>query len=632
MCGIAGIIGKKTEAREKALADMVEVITHRGPDDDGFFSDEKVVLGMRRLSIIDLAHGKQPISSEDNRFLIIFNGEIYNYKELRAELENSGHHFKTESDTEVVLRMYELYGGESLAKLRGMFAFAIYDKEEKKVFLARDFFGIKPLYYLKREKSEIPSPAHSHRGTFATDSISSFSSEMKSFLALPDFKLEVNDEAVFNYLSYQYNPLEETFLKGVYKLPPAHYMEIESDGSFKIKKYWQFKFEQNAALKKNETAKKILETMKNSVAHHMIADVPVGSFLSGGIDSSIIVTLMQNLVNLPHFSSNRVKTFTVTFGDVSEGAEAKETAEPLGTEHYEVKVGAEEYFSILPDAVWHFDEPVADPSAIGIYFLAREARKHVKVVLSGEGADELFGGYNIYLEPFARKKVAWIPKFLLKPFLRLPFEFKGKNFLRRILTPLKDRYIGNAKIFEDREINNLWKGQRVEKYSLKNLYNEVKNLSDSTKMQYVDINTWLIGDILAKADKMTMAHSLELRVPFLDTQVAQVASVLPDKFKWRSGETKSLLREAFRGLLPESTRKRPKLGFPTPVRKWFRNENLEAFETIYKNEYLKSHFNIDVVKGLIQGHTSGRQDNSRKIYLLLMLALWYNKFIKNGSH
>ena len=329
----------------------------------------------------------------------------------------------------------------------------------------------------------------------------------------------------------------------------------------------------------------------------------------------------------------KIKTFTVSFSSLSEAKEARETSEPLGTDHTEIIVSADEYFEALPKAIWHFDEPVADPSALGLYFLAREARKHVTVVLSGEGADELFGGYNIYLEPYARRRIAWLPRKVLEFLSRLPF--RGRNFALRAMQKLEDRYIGNASIFSLRELEQLWKGTGEEKFSLQSFYDEVFSQSDSTKMQYIDINTWLVGDILAKADKMTMAHSLELRVPFLDVEVGKLATLLPDRFKWSRGhgmsstiQTKYLLREAFKSVLPESTRRRKKLGFPTPVREWFTAERQALYHLILENTYIKSHFNTSEVERLIAEHLEKKADNSRKIYLLLMLAIWYNTFIE----
>ena len=605
MCGIAGITDKRIGKPTETIEEMVRCIAHRGPDDDGFYIDKDVALGMRRLAIIDLERGKQPIQSDDERFTLVFNGEIYNYLELKRELEKRGQKFKTQSDTEVVLRLFEMESTESFKRLRGMFAFAIFDREERKVYLVRDPFGIKPLYYWKNGER-----------------VGAFSSEIKSFLKIQGFNRIVNDAAVYNYLSYQYNPLEETFFKSVFKLPPGHFMTIDLKGGlYQKKRYFQFRFRPNESLYEGETKQRIRDVMEDSVAHHMIADVPVGSFLSGGIDSSIIATLMQKIRG-----EKKIKTFTVGFTSLSEAREARETAEPLGTDHTEISVTPEEYFEALPKAIWHFDEPVADPSALGLYFLSREARKHVKVVLSGEGSDELFGGYNIYLAPIAAKRLSWLPKPLLDFLTKLPL--RGRNYATRALLKLEDWYIGNASIFKTDEVGRLWKNEAQKKFSLEEIYNEARNLSDSTQMQYVDLNTWLVGDILAKADKMTMAHSLELRVPFLDVEVAKVASMLPDRFKWRNGQTKYLLREAFRTLLPESTRTRKKLGFPTPVREWFTAERKWIYELILANTYIQSRFNLPEIETLIREHLGKKADHSRKLYLLLILAIWYNTFIE----
>jgi len=593
MCGIAGVIDPKIENIEKAITGMVAKITHRGPDDDGFYVDKSVGLGMRRLSIIDLSTGRQPITSSDEKLLIFLNGEIYNYKELRLELEEKGYHFKTQTDTEVILHLFEEYGEKMLPMLRGMFAFCIYNIETRKIFLARDFFGIKPLYYLVNKDGQITA----------------FSSEIKSFLALPEFQPEVNDEAVVNYLSYQYNPLTETFFKDVYN--ESH-----------IEKYWSFEFNQDETLEEARTTTKIQEIIRDSVEHHMIADVPVGAFLSGGVDSSIITTLMQKICG-----DKKIKTFTVGFDDLTEGREAEETSNFLGTDHTEIKISADEYFSILPKAVYHFDEPVADPSAIGLYFVAREARKHVTVVLSGEGADELFGGYNIYLAPFAYNKISWIPRKFLEIALTIPFPFFGKNYIRRAHNKLEDWYIGNASIFKKEEISLLWKGRKIKPLSLSPLYKKINSVSDSSKMQFIDINTWLVGDILAKADKMTMANSLELRVPFLDKDVASLAKTLPDHLKWHNGVTKYLLREAFKEIIPETTRNRKKLGFPTPVRNWFNAERPDVYQRILNNKYIKENMDMAYIQTIINDHNAKTVDNSRKIYLLLMLALWYDVFI-----
>ncbi len=611
MCGISGVIEPKIKHKDKVIEAMVSRIVHRGPDEDGFYVDKNVGLGMRRLSIIDLSSGHQPITSEDENLLIFFNGEIYNYIELKKTLVEKKYKFKTDSDTEVILHMYEEYGEKMLTQLRGMFTFCIYNIEKKEVFVARDFFGIKPLYYLVQNEK-----------------IVAFSSEAKSFLSFPGFVPEVNDSAVYNYLSFQYNPLVESFFKDVYKLPPAHYMRINlASGEADIKKYWSFDFAQDRELDEKKTKIDLLYTIKDSVRHHMIADVPVGAFLSGGIDSSIITTLMQDIRG-----EKKIKTFTVGWDTLTEGNEAKETSDALGTDHTEITIDPKEYFSVLGKAVYHFDEPVADPSAIGIYFLAQEAAKSVKVVLSGEGSDELFGGYNIYTTPFASNKMLWLPKPILDFATKLPFNFFGKNYLKRVNQKLEDWYFGQKyfsdSIFDKGEIKKIWKGEKEDFQSMSPLYKKISRLSDSTKMQYVDINTWLVGDILAKADKMTMAHSLELRVPFLDIEVAELARTLPDRFKWNNGVTKYLLREAFSRVVPESTRNRRKLGFPTPIRDWMTKESVGIYDSILKNKYINEKLDMEYIKKLISDHVEGKKDNSRKIYTLLMLALWYDTFIK----
>lgn len=618
MCGIAGIIGKNTENKQSLIKEMVERITHRGPDDDGFYNDNKVGLGMRRLSIIDLKTGKQPIESKDGSLLIFFNGEIYNYKSLKIELEKKGYEFKTGSDTETVLHLYEEYGEKMMLQLRGMFAFCIYDKKEESIFIARDYFGIKPLYYFIKDGK-----------------IKAFASEIKSLLLHPEYEKEVNDEAVFNYLFFQYNPMKETMFKNIYKLNPGSFLKINlKNGEFKEEKYWSFEFVRVAKENEEESRKELLKLLEDSVRHHMVSDVPVGSFLSGGIDSSIIATLMKKVSNSNGNLKNN-STFTVGFQDLSEGNEAKTTSDYLQTDHIEIAVSPEEYFEVLPKIIWHFDEPVADPSAVGLYFIAKEASKKVKVVLSGEGADELFGGYNIYLEPLSSSRflMGLIPRFLIdlifKPIVNLKFSFKGKNYLKRYFAKLEDWYIGNASIFKKGEVEKLWKGVQYDKVDLTDCYKKVAGLSDSAKMQFIDINTWLVGDILAKADKMTMANSLELRVPFLDIKIAEFASKLPDKMKFRRGVTKYILRQSVKDIVPEATRNRKKLGFPIPLRNWLTADRKSLYEKIILNSYIRKNMNVDEIERLIKEHTDGKNDNSRKIYLLLLLAIWHETFFGN---
>lgn len=622
MCGITGIIGKGKK-NKKLIWEMTDAIVHRGPDDDGFYVDDTaspgsagLALGMRRLSIIDLEGGKQPITSEDENFVIVFNGEIYNYRALREQLVAQGYQFKTHTDTEVVLHLFEEEGNACLGKLRGMFAFAILDKRARRLFIARDFFGIKPLYYLVEDGR-----------------IVAFGSEIKSILANPDVPRTVNDEAVVNYLSFQYNPLKETFFKNIFKLTPGSFLDIDlASGVYTEKRYAEFSLDplsdngEGERMSEDVWAKELIATLDDSVKHHMVSDVPVGSFLSGGIDSGIIAALAQK-----NLKNRKLATFTIGFDEVSEAREAGITAEHIGTDHTAITVSRLEYFKELPKIVWHFDEPVADPSAAALYFVAREARKKVKVVMSGEGADELFGGYNIYLEPYARRRLAIVPTVIrekiLRPLSESKYSFRGKNFLIRFFSKLEDWYIGNANVFTQKEIETLWKGEPYERMSLASLYQNVAGREDSEKMQYIDINTWLPGDILAKADKMTMAHSLELRVPFLDREVTAFARHIPPSLKWKNYTTKYLLRKVADILLTPEIARRKKLGFPTPVAKWFDATQADLYLRITKNAYIREHFDVEMIEQLIIDHTSGRAGNSRKLYLLLLLAIWYDIYI-----
>lgn len=609
MCGIAGIIHYPDTRSGDILNEMLTRIIHRGPDDSGVFVDDDVAFGMRRLSIIDTEGGRQPISSEDGSLVIVFNGEIYNYKELREILLASGHTFKTEADTEVILHLYEEKGEESVKELRGMFTFFIYDIKKGKVFVARDQFGIKPLYYVMKDGV-----------------VSAIGSEIKSLLVLPQFKKEINEEAIFHYLSYQYNPMRETFFKGIFRLPPATSLLIDlKTGKFEEKKYWQFKFENNEEMEEEEGAKETSKIILDSVKHHLVSDVPVGAFLSGGVDSAMIVGAIRKV-----HPNGELKTFTIGAKGTNEFEEARESAELLKTSHTEIVLDPDEYFAELSRIAYHFDEPVADPSAVALYFLARGASKHVKVVLSGEGADELFGGYNIYREPLSLAKLDRVPLFLQKILfllLKLPFEIRGMNYLRRYQKKLEKRYIGNANVFSPEDAEMVWKGKRYERFSLSNLYKEALGLSDSSKMQYVDIHTWLQGDILAKADKMTMAHSLELRVPFLDKEVANFARTIPDRLKFMNGATKYLLRKASKDFVPPKTQTRRKLGFPVPLAGWLR-ERIDWREKLITSEFINARFDVEIIKNLIKEHTDGKKDNARKIFVFLMLDAWYEAYFK----
>ena len=627
MCGIAGVFGDE-EFTAGVIGPMLDVITHRGPDDQGRLTAPAFSFGMRRLSIIDVAGGHQPIWNEDGTVGIVFNGEIYNFLELREELLAAGHTFATNTDTEVIVHLYEEVGRLSLStmlnKLRGMFGFAIYDVTEQKMILARDQFGIKPLYY----RTEVVEGAERMR---------SFGSEIKSLLQDPRYTPTVNDEAVRQYLSFQFNPLAETFFTGITRLRPGSYAVVDlASGKFGLGRYWTYEFAPPSLTSDDADAlaEEIRTTMRDSVEHHMIADVPVGAFLSGGVDSAITVTLIQE--QRKALGLDPVKTFTIGFNEVSEIAEARDVAERIGSDHHEIIISIDEYLDVLPKVAWYFDEPVADPSAVSLYFVAREARKHVTVVLSGEGADELFGGYLIYREPLALKPVAtspsWFRRRVVAPLVDTKPEFKGKGYLRRALTPFTDRYIGNAYVFKPHEVRHLWRGpaaSHTHEQPGAVLAAEVPGFeaeSESRRMQLVDMHYWLAGDILAKADRMTMAHSLELRVPYLDMKVAGLSARIADSLKYRDGTTKWILRRAFESILPQATADRAKLGFPTPVKHWL-TRNPDWFrEQITTNPYLQSRFDLGAIDRLFAEHAAGTADNARKIYLLTMLALWHQTY------
>ncbi len=586
MCGIAGFINyKKTKETERLLDLALKSITHRGPDDQGVFIQPDFVFGMRRLSIIDIAHGKQPITNEDETVTVVFNGEIYNHLELRAELIDKGHVFKTNSDTECLVHGYEEWGKELPKKLRGMFAFCIHDAKQKKLCIARDQFGIKPLYY------------HMQDGQ-----VHGFASEIKSLLVDTSISREINLSEVHAYATLQYAPRTNTFFKHIYKLNPGHSLTVDlHTEEHSIEKYWQFTFDEKRVKDENYEGRKaqIREVLEDSVSHHMIADVPVASFLSSGVDSSIIASLAKK-------NNQNLKTYTIGFGeDRSETIDAAEHAKFLGTDHKEIQVSFDDYFNALKKCAWHFDEPVADPSAISLYLMAREVARDVKVVLSGEGADELFGGYGIYLEPRNTyiRLVRSVPKpirdYVFKPIStcidfvadHIPFikKIPGVSFLHRSLIPAQHRYLGNASIFTEREKKRLFKNYKsVNMVGVLELADQdASKMSESEYMQYVDIHNWLRGDILAKADKMTMAPSPELRAPFLDVEAARVVSGIHDSWKYIEGRTKYILRDAFKDVMPHSTKVRPKLGFPTPWHTWLQRDAVVVKKTILDSKFIQ---------------------------------------------
>lgn len=608
MCGFAGYITKEGLAKnyKDDLLEMMNAIVHRGPDDAGSHIDDMAGLGFRRLSIIGIENGKQPMYNEDGSIVVVFNGEIYNYKEIKEELINKGHLFKTQADTEVLVHGYEEYGPDVVQKLRGMYAFAIWNRKKKELFIARDIFGIKPLFYTETKE-----------GDFV------FGSEIKSLLKFPNVKKEFNPEALESYLSFQYSVLPETFFKGIYRLSPAHCI-IWKDGQMDIKRYWKPEFKPDENISFDEAVKKVNKVMKDSIEAHKISDTEVGGFLSGGVDSSYIVA-----------RSDLDKTFSVGFDypNCNETPLAKTLSEYVGVKNKSKLITTEEYFEEFPKIMNHCDEPLSDPSCIALYFLCRLASEQVKVVLSGEGSDELFGGYNIYKTPYALKPVKIVPKVVRKGVAnvmkKIPFRFKGKEYMIRAGMDLEDRYIGNAYIYHTDEVYKLLKNP-VKKYIpediVKPLFAKVKDADDVTKMQYIDINTWLWGDILNKADTMSMAHSLEVRVPFLDREVAKVAFSIPAKHRVDNKETKRYFRAAANEFMPDVTAERKKLGFPIPVRNWLREDKYyNLVKSVLESEESAKFFNIDYLVNLLDEHYNNKCDNSRKIWTVYAFILWYQK-------
>lgn len=614
MCGFIGCVHDKSQVfsdgQKQQFENMNTVITHRGPDDDGYFYDSHVQFGFRRLSIIDIESGHQPLHFENERYWIIFNGEIYNYVELREELLAEGLTFATSSDTEVIIALYSHLKEKAVEKLRGMFSFVIWDKVEKTLYGARDPFGIKPFFY------------------FDDGDKTFFASEKKSILLALENDV-LNYDSLQHYLTYQFVPEPHTMSEGISKLEPGHYFTKKLGSEMEIKRYWKAHFH---PVRKSESdfIKEIRDVLFDSVKIHMRSDVPVGSFLSGGIDSSIIASIAKEF-------HPAIKTFSVGFdhNGFSEIDVAKETAEKLGVENISYIITPEEYMNEIPKIMWHMDDPLADPACVPLYFVAREARKHVTVVLSGEGADELFGGYNIYREPQDLEvfnKIPQVGKALLRLIAKMmPEGMRGKSFIERGLTPLEERYIGNAKMFSELEksdlLNTYNKGLDYTNIT-KPLYKESEGYDPVDRMQYIDIHTWMRGDILLKADKMTMAHSLELRVPFLDKAVFEVASKIPTSLKTANGTTKYVLRKAAEGIVPEHVLNRKKLGFPVPIRHWLKSEMNEWAKTIIRESDTEYLLNKSYVLQLLEDHCQGKADNSRKIWTVLMFMVWHQVYVE----
>ena len=606
MCGFCGFTGQ-IATPEEILEKMKNKIIHRGPDSGGSHIDNGIAMGFRRLSFLDLEGGHQPIYNETKDMVITFNGEIYNHQEIREELIAKGHVMGSGADTEVLIHGYEEWGEEILQKLRGMFAFVIWDKKNETLFGARDFFGIKPFYYTLAN------------GNFI------YGSEIKSILEHPDVKKEVNPVALENYLTFQYSVLEETFFKGIFKLMPAHCFTFKN-GKLDIKRYWEPVFEPDHSKSLDQWVDEIDAAMQDSIQAHKIADVEVGSFLSSGVDSSYVAACFKG-----------DKTFTVGFDyqNYNEIDYAKALSEKIEIDNYSHLISEQEYWDSIGNVQYHMDEPLADPSAIALYFVARTAAQHVKTSMSGEGADEFFGGYNIYREPHDLLPLTRLPRPVRKGLgamaQKLP-KMKGKNYLIRGSKDLQERFIGNAFMLNEQERERILKnptGKFHHTQLTKPFYDKVKHLDDVTKMQYIDIHFWLIGDILLKADKMSMAHSLEVRVPFLDRVVFDVARRVPTEHKVTKENTKFAMRQAAHRYLPDMVAEKKKLGFPVPIRVWLKEDKYynivkEAFHSPAAQKYFKT----EEIMKYLDDHKAGKADHSRKIWTVYMFLVWHKQFFE----
>ena len=645
MCGICGFTGA-VEADLPILKAMCDVMAHRGPDGEGQYIDDGIALGHRRLSLIDLEGCNQPMvratgdhasavtspalmpdgapcaspeaAAAKGDYAIVFNGEIYNYRDLRAELETEGWEFQTSSDTEVLLTGYLAWGEGVLDRLRGMFAFAIWNRASRELFCARDFFGIKPLYYTVQQGAAGPQLI--------------FASEIKCILEHPAYERALNEDALEQYLCFQFSALDETFFKGIFKLPPAHCMTVRADGAVEMRRYWRPEYAFDEGRSREDTVEAIDAAMRESVRYHNVADVEVGSFLSSGIDSSYMAACLAK-------ENPAIKTFTVGFaeyeGERDEITWARELADELHIANSSKHIGEEEYWASLPRVQWHMDEPSADPSAVALYFVDQIAAEQVKAVLSGEGADEFFGGYRIYQTPFANAKLSWAPKGLLKGASKAAraLGVRGANYLERASERPEDWYYTNANgvAFSPEERERLRAGKRAAgvlrpaspQELIAPAYAEVAGLDDTTRMQYVDLFFWLVGDILLKTDKMSMAHSLESRVPFLDKRVFEVSATIPTRLKANGEQTKLTLREAAERAIPKDWAQKEKLGFPVPVVNWLRQERYyDEIKAWFTGDIAAKFFDTGELVRLLDEHKAGA-DRSRKIWIVYMFLMWY---------
>jgi len=616
MCGLLTFVSARGEAalHRDAVAGALETIHHRGPDETGVtVAGDDVVFGFKRLSIIDVDKSHQPLEYDGGRYVMTFNGEIYNYLELRAELLAEGATFATDGDTEVVLAAYHFWGAESVSRLRGMFAYLIWDRHERRLFGARDPFGIKPLHVMETGD-----------GVY-------FASEKKALLPFLDPSSDgLDTEALQHYLTLQYVPEPATLHERIRKVESGMAVSWSPGGQLSYSRYFRPAFAPMPVDDPDKLYRRIREALEESVRLHLRSDVPVGAFLSSGIDSTGIVALARK-------HKPDILTFTVGY-DVEGYSEvdiAQQSARWLGVTTIPTMVDAQQMMDALPRIVWHLDDPVADPALVPLYFVAEEAAKHVTVVLSGEGADELFGGYNIYREPLSLRPISGLPAGVRKGLLALsrivPEGVRGKSLLERGATPIRERYYGNARMFTEDEKRDLLKhyDPRVSYLDIaRRFYDEASGYDDVTKMQYVDLFTWLRGDILVKADRMSMAHSLEVRVPFLDTGVFEVASTIGLDQRITRQTTKLALRRALTDLVPPHVVERRKLGFPVPIRLWLKDVMYDWAMSIVDESGTSELLDKTYVRHLLQEHRRGDADRSRKIWTVLVFMLWHAIYVE----
>ncbi len=630
MCGICGKLELRGNERvpPSLVRAMAETIRHRGPDDEGYYVSGPVGLGFRRLSIIDLHTGHQPLSNEDKTVWIVFNGEIYNYQELRTYLLSKGHTFRTQTDTEVIVHLYEELGPACLEKLRGMFGFAIWDEKARTLLLARDRVGIKPLYYQLTEDSLI------------------FASELKAILTDPSVVREIAPEMIDRFLTFLYVPGDETLLRGVRKLPPGHYLMVK-DGQATVGQYWDLQFaEPYRKLSTQEAEAELLSLLSDTVSLHMIADVPVGVLLSGGVDSTGVLSLAVN------HTDKTISTFTVGFageGFADERPYARLAAERFATRHHEMTISARDFASFLPQYVWHMEEPVCEPPAIALYYVSQLARKHVTVLLSGEGGDEAFAGYNnyrnlVWLERLKRGGPAMnsalaggmslansmLGSDRLAKYVPLMGETFPDYYYSRTANPYRTTGNGLGSVYSADFRNEIDRGRSVQPVRI--LQNHMRGRDTLNTMLYIDTKTWLPDDLLIKADKMTMANSLELRVPLLDHQVLEFAASLPPSLKLNGTNTKYILKRALGRNIPSAIRNRKKTGFPVPYESWLRTELRDmAWDILTDAKTInRGYFCRDAVVRLLQANQTGR-NYSKEIFSLLSLELWQRIFLEKES-